>query len=73
MKISIKAFPNANKNKVEQIDRSNYSVSVKEPPIGGRANQAIVEVLAHYFKIPNSKVSIISGRTSSKKVIEVDI
>ena len=73
MKINVKAFPNANKNSVTEIDEINYSVSVKEPPIGGRANRAIVEVLASHFNVATSQVFIVSGRTSRKKVIEIEI
>jgi uncharacterized protein len=73
MKINIKAFPNAKKNRIEQIDEINYSVSVKEPPMGGRANRAIIEVIAAHFNVATSRVSITSGWTSPKKIIEIKI
>jgi len=74
MKIFIKAHPNANKERIEKIDsldKDHYSVWIKEPPVKGKANQAIVNALAEYFKIAPSRVKIISGYTSRQKTIEI--
>ena len=71
MKIFIKAKPNSKEEKVEQTGDSQFSVSVKEPPVGGRANAAIVRVLAEYFNVPKSAVDIISGYTMRQKFVEI--
>jgi hypothetical protein len=71
MKINIKAKPNAKEEKIEKIDDLNYVVSVKEPPIKGKANEAIRNALAVYFKTGSSRVKIISGHTSRNKIIEI--
>jgi len=71
MKIFVKAKPNAREEKVEKIDDSNYIVSVKELPIKGRANEAIRNALAVYFKTGSSCVKIVSGFSSRNKIIEI--
>lgn len=71
MKISVKAKPNAKEEKVEKIDDLNYVVSVKEPPVKGKANEAIRNALAMYFKTASSKVKIVSGYSSRNKIIEI--
>ena len=71
MKINIKAKPNAREEKIEKIDDLNYVVSVKEPPIKGKANDAIRNALAVYFKTASSRVKIISGFSSRNKIIEI--
>lgn len=71
MKIFIKAKPNAREEKVEKVDESNYIVSVKEPPVKGKANEAIRNALAVYFKKGSSCVRIVSGYNSRNKVIEI--
>lgn len=75
MKINVKAKPNAKGPgeypKVEKIDDLNYVVSVKEPPVKGKANEAIRNALAVYFKIGSSQIKIISGYSSRNKIIEV--
>lgn len=69
MKIFIKAKPNSNENKVEKIDDLNFIVSVKDPPVQGRANRAIVKLLSEYFHTPN--VRIVLGHMSRQKVVEI--
>jgi len=71
MRIQVKAKPSAREEKVEKIDDLNYVVSVKEPPIKGRANEAIRNALAVYFKTASAKVKIISGYSSRNKIIEI--
>jgi len=71
MKIFVKAKPNAREEKVEKIDEQNYIVSVKEPPIQGKANNAIRNALAVYFKVGSSQVKIVAGYTSRQKIIEI--
>jgi hypothetical protein len=71
MKISVKAKPNSKEEKVEKIDDENYIVSVKEPPIKGKANEAIRNALAVYFKTSSSRVKIVSGFSSRNKIIEI--
>jgi hypothetical protein len=72
MKIFVKARPRAKEEKVEKIDESNFVVSVKEPPVQGRANTAISRVLAEYFKVSNFQVRLIFGFSSKQKVFEID-
>jgi len=71
MKIFIKAKPNSKEKKIERVDENHYIVSVKEPPIKGKANKAIRNALAIYFKVASSRVKIVSGYSSQKKVMEI--
>lgn len=70
-KIIVYAKPGAKENKVERVDDGHFVVSVKEPPQDGRANAAIEKILAEYFGIARSCVAIVHGRTSKRKIIEV--
>ena len=71
MKIFVKAKPNAREEKVEKIDENHFVVSVVEPPIKGKANEAIRNALAVYFKTGTSCVKIVSGYASREKMIEI--
>ncbi len=71
MKIFVKVKPRTKVEKVEKVSEKNFTVFVKELPIKGRANQAIIKVLAEYFKVSISRVKIISGHTSKQKLIEI--
>lgn len=71
MKIFVKAKPSSREEKIEKIDDLNYVVSVKEPPVKGKANEAIRNALAAYFKTASARVKIISGYSSRNKIIEI--
>ncbi len=71
MKIFVKVKPSAKEEKVVKFDDNHYRVSVKEPPVNGRANIAVINSLAAFFKVPKANVRIVSGSTSKDKVIEI--
>ena len=77
MKIFVKAKTGAKENKVTPPllkliteEKELYTVSVKERPVEGGANEAIIMHLAKHLGIPRSKVRLISGATSKRKVFE---
>jgi len=71
MKIFVYVKAKARENKVEKVDDTTYKVSVKSPPVGGRANKEVEEILAKYFNFPPSQVYIVSGFKSKSKVVEI--
>jgi uncharacterized protein (TIGR00251 family) len=71
MRLFVKAKPSAGKTFVKKIDESHFEIAVKEPPIKGLANQAIISVLAEYFSVEKARVRITSGYTSRQKMIEI--
>ncbi len=72
MKIIVKTKPGSKENKIEKVDEANYIGYVKEPPINGRANAALIKLLAGYFDISPSLIEIISGYMARVKVIEIN-
>ncbi len=78
MKIFVKAKTGAKENKVTPPPlrlipnvEECYTVSVKERPVEGRANEAIAKLLAKHFKVLRSQVQLISGATSKRKTFEI--
>ena len=72
MKIFIKAKPNAKEERIQKVTETNFVVFVKEPPIRGKANAAIIKALAGYFHVSVGDIAIVSGFTSRSKVIEIN-
>jgi uncharacterized protein (TIGR00251 family) len=44
---------------------------VTAPPDKGKANEALVSLLAKAFGVPKSHVAIVSGETSRLKILEI--
>ena len=72
MKLFIKIIPNASKDQIIKIDESNLKIKTTKPPEDGKANEAVIEILANYFKVKKNQIKIISGITSQKKIIQIN-
>lgn len=72
MRIYVKVIPRSSQNKIEKLENGEYRVKLIAPPVDGRANQSLVKLLSEYFGVSKSKISIISGKTFSKKMVDVD-
>ena len=70
MKIQVKVKPSSKTEEVNQ-EGDSFIVKVKEPPKEGKANQAVIRLLAELFGVPQSQVRILRGFRSRNKVIEV--
>lgn len=70
MKIRVKVIPNS---KVEEVikEGDGFLLRVKEPAKEGKANRAVIKLLAHHFKVSQRQVAISSGLGSRNKVIEI--
>lgn len=62
------------KSKVESIEQAldgSYVVRVNARPVEGEANTRIIELFAEYFKVPKKSITILSGHSSIKKIIQI--
>lgn len=67
-RIKIKVVPNAKKDKVLEEEK-RLKVYTTSPPVGGKANKAVIELLAEFFKVKKSEVKIIRGEKSREKIV----
>ncbi|MBM3252115.1 MAG: DUF167 domain-containing protein [Candidatus Omnitrophica bacterium] len=70
MKINIKVIAGAKKNLVKK-ENDYLKVYVSAPAIEGKANKAVISLLAEHFGVKNSQISILRGLHSSRKVVEI--
>jgi len=70
LKIQVKVKPNSKVGEVSQ-EGDGFVVKVKEPPKEGRANRAVIRLLAEHFGVPQSQIKILSGFTTRNKIIEI--
>lgn len=57
---------------VEERDDGPFIVYVHEPVVESKANDALVILLAKYFDVSKTSVSIVHGYSSRYKVVEID-
>ncbi len=73
MRIAITIKPNSTKGPlVETQPDGSVLVYVREIASDGQANNALIKILANYYKVPKTHISIIRGHTSRHKLIEIN-
>jgi len=70
-RISVTVKPQAKRAEVKKISEGEYVASVQAPAREGKANEALIKLLAGYFAVPKSSVRIVRGESSRRKVVEV--
>lgn len=73
--LEIRVAPGAAQDRLslEDVDGAHrLKVAVTAPPEDGRANKAVLKLLAKALKRPKSALSIVRGETSRTKLIRVE-
>jgi uncharacterized protein len=68
---AVKVQPRARKNAITGAIGDALRLALTAPPVEGKANQAVIDFLAHFFDIPRSSVIITSGQTRRLKVVQI--
>lgn len=71
MQIKVTVHPNSKNPRVEKDLFGGINVYVKEPPLEGRANAAVILALADFFKVKNYQVQLLKGEKSKMKTFEI--
>ncbi len=69
-KITVQVKPNSRRESVEVQPDGSYLVRVNAPPVEGRANERVLELLAEFLKIPKSRLELVSGHRGKRKVFK---
>ena len=73
-KVSITVKPGSKKGPMVQpgLLDDELLVYVREPALEGKANKAVVQLVAEYYDVPKTKVEIVRGLTSSHKMLRIN-
>jgi uncharacterized protein (TIGR00251 family) len=69
--VAVMVKPNAKKAGVAQLADGTYRIAVIAPARDGKANEAVIELVARHLRVPKSRVKIIRGFSSRHKLLEV--
>ena len=70
-RIYVTVKPNAKRADITPISDTEFRVAVPAPAQNGKANEALVEILAGYFGVPKSTITILRGHSARKKLVEL--
>jgi uncharacterized protein len=69
--VDIAVKPRSSREGVGPVLGDRLCVAVNAPPVDGKANEAVVRVLAETFGIARSAVTIVRGETGRKKTVRL--
>lgn len=71
MLIQIKVIPRSSKNQIIKQPDGSLRIKLTAAPVNGKANNALIELLAEHFDVSKSKIKIVRGQTSKTKRVEI--
>jgi uncharacterized protein (TIGR00251 family) len=69
--LDIAVKPRSSREGIGPVQGDRLCVAVNAPPVDGKANEAVVRVLAERFKVTRSAVTIVRGEAGRKKTIRI--
>ncbi|HMP80752.1 MAG TPA: DUF167 domain-containing protein [Pirellulaceae bacterium] len=72
MQIRVKVKPNAKTEDFQQESDGTWSARIQAPPVDGKANAALIEMIARHFGVKKKAVTIQSGTTARLKRVHID-
>ena len=69
--LRIKVKPNSRVEELALQADGSYVARVKAPPVDGKANAALVALIAAHFGLRKSGVSIKSGASDTLKLVQI--
>ena len=68
-RVRLRVSPGARRDELLGRHGEGWKVRVAAPPEGGRANDAVLDLLARELSLPRRSLSIVSGQTAREKVV----
>lgn len=69
--ISVRARPGASKDSVSGVHGDALKIAVRAAPENGKANDALVDLIASFFKVKRKNVRLLRGGASASKHFEI--
>ena len=70
-RVRLRVSPGANNAHVVGRHGEAWKVRVAAPPEGGRANEAVVRLLAETLSLPRDAVTLVSGHGARDKLVQL--
>lgn len=70
-RLTLHIQPGARKTEVAGLHGNALKIRLAAPPVDGKANAALIEFVAARLGVAKSSVSLVSGQTSRRKILEV--
>jgi uncharacterized protein (TIGR00251 family) len=70
--LNVRVHPGARRNAIIGIHDGALKISLATPPTDGRANAALIALLAEALNIPRAAITLTNGATSRSKTLHLE-
>ena len=70
-RITVHVQPKASRSEIAGLHGDALKVRLAAPPVDGAANEELTRVIARWAGVPRSAVTLVSGHTSRRKILEI--
>ena len=70
--LRLKVKPNSRVEELVELADGSWEARVKAPPVDGKANAALIALVAGHFGVRKAQVRVKSGAASRLKLIQID-
>jgi uncharacterized protein len=70
-RLRVRVSPGARTTEVVGRHGEAWKLRVSEPPAGGKANEAVLRLLAKTLAVPRARVALVAGHGGRDKVVEL--
>jgi uncharacterized protein len=71
-RLRVRLTPRAHRDAVDGVRDGLVLARVRAPPADGRANAALVKLVARTLGVPASRVDVVRGHSAREKLVAVD-
>jgi uncharacterized protein YggU (UPF0235/DUF167 family) len=71
MLINVTVRASARKRTIEEQSDGSLKIWTNVAPEKGKANKDVVDLLSEYMDIPKSRILLVKGETSNKKIFKI--
>lgn len=77
LRLSVRLTPNGGRDALEKLETGAdgdvvLKARVSAVPENGKANKALIALIAKSLRVPKSTISFISGETARKKILRIE-
>jgi hypothetical protein len=69
--LSVRVHPGARKNGITGTHAGAVKIALTTPPTDGRANEALIGLLAELLRLPRARITLLTGATSRTKLLRI--
>lgn len=77
IRLSVRLTPNGGRDRIDGVESAAdgevfLKARVSTVPENGKANKALIALLASELRLPKSSIGFVSGETSRKKILRIE-